>query len=84
MKAARLRLEPPLTQDQVSGRLAAVGIPLDRVALAKVEGGLRCAFDYEVKGLAEVLKVDVQWLLEIDSAQKHAPKKAGRSKKRRP
>lgn len=66
VREARHRFEPPLTQDQLAGRLAAEGVQLDRVALAKVEGGLRCAFDFEVKGLAAVLGVDANWLLGVD------------------
>jgi hypothetical protein len=65
IREARLLFDPPLTQDQLAGRLASAGIQLDRVALAKVETGLRCAFDFEVKALAAVLKVDVNWLLGI-------------------
>jgi hypothetical protein len=61
-----------LTQDQLSGRLAKKGIQLDRVALAKIENGVRCAFDFEVKALAAVLKVDANWLLGI------SPEKAKR------
>lgn len=60
--ARRLHV-PPLTQDQLSGRLAALGVELDRVAIAKIEVGIRCAFDFEVKALAVALKVDVNWLL---------------------
>jgi hypothetical protein len=66
VREARYRCDPPLTQDQLAGKLAGEGVQLDRVALAKVEGGLRCAFDFEVKGLAAVLKVDANWLLGID------------------
>lgn len=43
------------------------GVQLDRVALAKVETGLRCAFDFEVKALATVLRVDASWLLGIET-----------------
>src|SRR5208282_5860609 len=67
VKEARHRFDPPLTQDQLSGRLASQGVQLDRVALAKVESGLRSAFDFEVKGLAAVLKVDANWLLGISA-----------------
>jgi HTH-type transcriptional regulator, cell division transcriptional repressor len=67
IREARQLFDPPLTQDQLSGRLAKGGIQLDRVALAKVENGLRCAFDFEVKALAAVLKVDANWLLGIDA-----------------
>jgi len=54
-----------MTQDQLAGRLANDGVQLDRVALAKIEGGIRCAFDFEVRALARVLKVDARWLLGI-------------------
>ena len=65
VKEARLQFTPPLTQDQLSGRLAKEGTQIDRVVLAKIEGGLRCAFDYEVRALASVLRVDANWLLGI-------------------
>ena len=65
IREARQLFDPPLTQDQLSGRLAKEGVQLDRVALAKVENGLRCAFDFEVKALAAVLKVEANWLLGI-------------------
>ena len=65
VREARQLFVPSLTQDQLSGRLAKEGIQLDRVALAKIESGMRCAFDFEVKALAAVLKVDANWLLGI-------------------
>ena len=67
VKEARQQFTPPLTQDQLSGRLAKEGIQIDRVVLAKIESGLRCAFDYEVKALASILRVDANWLLGISS-----------------
>lgn len=42
-----------------------MGVLLDRVAIAKIETGLRCAFDFEVIALAKVLQVDVRWLLGV-------------------
>jgi hypothetical protein len=75
IREARLLFDPPLTQDQLAGRLATAGIQLDRVALAKVETGLRCAFDFEVKALAAVLKVDANWLLGIGGSA-HSARKA--------
>lgn len=55
---------PALTQDALSGRLARLGIQLDRAAIAKIENNHRHVFDYELKALAEVLSVDINWLLE--------------------
>ncbi len=66
LREARLRFKPPLTQDQLSGRLAAEGTNLDRVAIAKIESGLRSAFDFEVRALSVVLKIDVEWLLGME------------------
>lgn len=65
VKEARQRHNPPLTQDQLSGKLAAQGLQLDRVAIAKIESGFRCAFDFEVKALAAAFRVDANWLLGI-------------------
>ena len=78
------RSDPPITQDQLAGRLAGEGVQLDRVALAKVEGGLRCAFDFEVKGLAKVLEVDANWLLGIDQDSLPSATRNARRSKLRP
>ena len=68
MRQARLAFDPPLTQDQLAGRLAAKGISLDRVAVTKIECGQRCVFDFELPVLAEVLRADVRWLLGMQSS----------------
>jgi transcriptional regulator with XRE-family HTH domain len=60
---ARQAFTPALTQDALSGKLARLGIQLDRAAIAKIENDHRHVFDYELKGLAEVLDADVTWLL---------------------
>jgi HTH-type transcriptional regulator, cell division transcriptional repressor len=84
VREARHRFDPPLTQDQLAGRLAGKGVQLDRVALAKVEGGLRSAFDFDVKGLAAVLKVDANWLLGIDASTPPSRNKTTQRGKARP
>lgn len=63
VRKARLAFVPPLTQDQLAGRIAAKGGVLDRVAITKIESGQRCVFDFELPLLADVLKIDVRWLL---------------------
>jgi transcriptional regulator with XRE-family HTH domain len=60
---ARQRCNPGLTQDALSGRLARLGIQLDRAAIAKIENNHRRVLDYELKALADVLGVGVNWLL---------------------
>jgi hypothetical protein len=74
VKEARQLYCPPLTQDQLSGKLAADGVQLDRVAIAKIETGIRCAFDFEVKAIARILKVDANWLLGIGGRSQTARK----------
>jgi hypothetical protein len=59
---ARQKPNTPLTQDALSGKLAALGIQLDRAAIAKIENGYRRVFDYEVQALAKALSVRVEWL----------------------
>jgi transcriptional regulator with XRE-family HTH domain len=77
VRRARLAFDPPLTQDELSGRLAVKQLLLDRVAITKIENGQRCVFDFELKALAEVLKVDVRWLLGMQSSG-GPTKKSGR------
>jgi hypothetical protein len=60
---ARRACRPALTQDALSGRLARIGIQLDRAAIAKIESNRRHVLDYELKALAGVLGVQVDWLL---------------------
>lgn len=66
-RVRRARLALDLTQDELSGRLAVHQVLLDRVAITKVESGKRCVFDFELCGLAAALKVDVRWLLGMQS-----------------
>lgn len=60
---ARQTCKPALTQDALSGRLARLGIQLDRATIAKIENNHRHVLDYELKAIAEVLDAKVSWLL---------------------
>jgi HTH-type transcriptional regulator, cell division transcriptional repressor len=63
---ARRRCKPALTQDALSGRLAGLGIQLDRAAIAKIENNHRHVLDYEVKALAKALGVEISWLFALE------------------
>lgn len=65
VKQARLRSVPPLTQDQLSGQLAKFGASIDRAGISKIEIGIRCVLDAEVRALAKALDVSAAWLLGI-------------------
>ena len=56
-----------MTQDALSGRLARIGIPLDRAAIAKIETNHRRVLDYEVKAIADALGVQIAWLFGDES-----------------
>lgn len=66
VRQARLDASNGLTQDQLSGRLAAFKVTLDRPAIAKIESGTRHVYDFEVVALASALKVDPAWLLGLE------------------
>lgn len=65
---ARQNCKPVLTQDALSGKLARLGIQLDRAAIAKIENNHRHVLDYELKALAHALSVDANWLLGDEKA----------------
>lgn len=72
VREARTSGKLQLTQDQLAGKLATKGVSLDRVAITKVESGLRCVYDFEVRALSDVLHVDVDWLLGIEKQGKRS------------
>src|SRR5690348_5179138 len=81
VQEARRRRSPPLTQDQLSGKLAAQGLQLDRVTIGKIENGFRCALDFEVKALASVLGVDANWLLGTETAMRPQKRRGSSNRK---
>lgn len=65
---ARQNCKPALTQDALSGKLAQLGIQLDRAAIAKIENNHRHVLDYELKALARALGVEANWLLRAEKS----------------
>ena len=66
VRKARLRCAPPVSQDDLAGRLAAHGIVLDRSAISRIENCARYLMDYEVAAISKCLKVSVAWLFDED------------------
>jgi HTH-type transcriptional regulator, cell division transcriptional repressor len=62
VREARLRQRPPVSQDDLAGRLAGLGIMVDQTAISRIEKRARYVMDYEAKALAKSLKVSVAWL----------------------
>jgi len=62
IRSARLRCKPPVSQDDLAGRLAARGIALDQTAISRIENRSRYLMDYELIAIAKALKTSVAWL----------------------
>ena len=62
IREARLKSKPPISQDDLAGRLAARGISLDQTAISRIERQTRYLMDYEIAAIAKCLKVSVGWL----------------------
>jgi len=62
VRAARLKAQPPVSQDDLAGRLAARGVALDQTAISRIESQTRYVMDYEAAALAKCLKIPVSWL----------------------
>ena len=62
VRQARLKSNPPVSQDDLAGRLAGQGIMLDRSAISRIENQSRYVMDYEAAAIARALKVPIAWL----------------------
>ena len=63
VRELRLKHKPEITLEDLAGRLAARGISLDRSAIGRIENHNRYVLDYELKALADALKVSAVDLL---------------------
>lgn len=61
---ARCKLR--LTQSDLAAQLQVNGIIIERDSISRIEIGTRFVADYELRELAKILKVSVNWLLGIE------------------
>ena len=59
MRQIRLAQKPEVTLEDLSGRLAARGVRMDRSAIGRIENQMRYVLDYELKALGEALRVNI-------------------------
>ena len=59
IREVRLQCNPPVSQDDLAGKLAARGVLLDRSAISRIESRSRYIMDYEITAIARALKVSV-------------------------
>ena len=64
IKRLRLAAQPDISQEDLCGRLAKFGVVLTRPQIAKIEGGRRPVFDYEVVAFAKALKTPISRLFD--------------------
>jgi len=70
IRQARLKCNPPVSQEDLAGRLAARNITMDRSAISRIENQDRYLMDYEIEAIARSLKVTVGWLFgEVETSQ---------------
>ena len=62
VRLARLAMHPPVSQEDLSGRLAARGVQITQTGVSKLENRQRYVMDYEAAAIAKALKVSVSWL----------------------
>ena len=60
------RLRQRLSQYDLAARLQTQGILIEQDSISRIEIGTRFVADYEVKVLAKVLNLPLEWLLEED------------------
>lgn len=63
LREARLSERPKATQEDVSARLATMGVSLSASSIGKIENGTRPVTDIQLCALAKALEVTAAWLL---------------------
>ena len=64
IREARRRLR--MTQSDFAARLQVAGIIIERDSISRIEIGTRFVADYELREIAKILNVSVDWLLDIE------------------
>ena len=61
---ARCKLR--MTQSDLAAKLQVAGITIERDSISRIEIGTRFVSDYEIRELSKILKVSVNWLLDME------------------
>lgn len=62
VRLARVSMKPPVSQEDLSGKLARLGVQITQTSISKIENRSRYLMDYEAAAMAKALKVSVAWL----------------------
>ena len=64
IRQARLAAKPPVSQEDLSGRLAVLGVTLDQGAISRIEAEERYLMDYELVAIARALRIKTSSLVD--------------------
>ena len=64
VREARRKMK--VTQTDLAARLQVAGVIIERNSITRIESGERFVADYELRALAKILKVSVEWLLGME------------------
>ena len=56
-----------LSQSELAAQLQINGIILERDSISRIEAGTRFVADYELLMLSKILKVDMEWLVSVET-----------------
>lgn len=65
-KVREARQKKRLSQSDLAAKLQIEGVTIERDSISRIESGTRFVADYELKLLAQILRVDILWLLSSD------------------
>ena len=65
-KVHEARCKLRMTQSDLAAKLQVSGINIERDSISRIEIGTRFVSDYEIRELAKILQVSVNWLLDIE------------------
>lgn len=66
VRLARAMHKPPLTQEELATKLNLMGMDFTKVIISRIEKNQRHVVDGELKMLAKVLGVTMEWLCSDD------------------
>jgi hypothetical protein len=73
MRKARRDTDPRVSQADLSARVEAYGVRLNRASVSKIELGDRTVTDFELRALAAALAVSVGWLVNEEGIHSAKP-----------
>lgn len=64
IRRIRLQADPHITQEDMAGRLANLGLQFNQSQIAKIESGDRPIADFELAAIAKALRVRIEVFFE--------------------